>query len=546
MYHLRMKAPGSVSRRQLIEIVAGAAAAGVALPRTCTARALDTGSAWTPSAGLRLAGSVQGVATLDPALARDLDTHFLVRQVCRGLVGYDADLNPVPELAATVDASEDLREYRVSLRDDVRFHDGRAIEAEDVAWSFARALNPETAGGDPAGLAAAIYLRDIEGADDVLSGRASTLSGIAIEDRTTLRIALREPTASFPMKLAAVPAAVLDRTQATGDPMWWTSLNGSGPFRIASIDPATSLTLTPVERWRGEAISVASVSVLLGAGASQPENLYQAGLLDLVPDVLPQLVPLLEDPATGVEIGQLLDMPRFSLAYIAFGNQRPPLDDLHVRRAMQLAFPADRLAKAMFADEALPATGILPPGMLGQEWPANLPAHDLEAARVELAASRYGSAAEVPPISIYAADIVPVEALRDVAERDLGLRVEAIQVDWYDFLGGLAERRWDAYSLLWGADYPDPEAFLWVLFGSDSSENYTGYANPSVDALLAEARNDPGLSARRTRYASAQQALIDDVAVIPLFVPRGFTLARPGISRVPVTSMGLLGLETIR
>lgn len=528
-------------------MLAAAAAAGLVLPvagiRTV---AQDPVPPWAPADGLRLAGPTQGVSTLDPAFARDLDTHFLVRQICRGLVGYDADLNPVPELAASVEVSADLREYRITLRDDARFHDGRRIEAADVAWSFARALNPEIAGGDASRLAAAVYLRDIEGADDLLAGRAATLAGIELEDAARLRIALREPTATFLMKLAAVPAAVLDRRQQTSEPMWWSSLNGSGPFRIASIDPAASLELTPVERWRGEAITLASVSVLLGASASQPENLYQAGKLDLVPDVLPQLVPLLEDPATGVEIGQLLDVPRYSLAYIAFGNQRPPLDDPHVRRALQLAFPADRLARAMFADQALPATGILPPGMLGQEWPAQLPAHDLDAARSELARSRYGTAEAVPPIRVFAADILAVEALRDVAARDLGLRVEATQVTWYDFLVGLAERRWDAYSLLWGADYPDPEAFLWVLFGSDSSENYTGYANPAFDALIAEARSERDTAVRRTRYAEAQQALVDDAAVIPLYVPRGFTLARPGITHVPVTSMGLLGLETIR
>jgi ABC-type transport system substrate-binding protein len=545
MYHHLMNLRAPFSRRQLIHTGAGAGLAPVVRPAVHAHQDSTAVALWTPEDGLRLAGAVGGLASLDPALSRDVPTNFVVRQVCRGLVGYDADLNPVPELAATIDVSDDLLAYTFTLRPDARFHDGRTVEAADVVHSFTRALNPATAGGDASALAGVTYLRDIAGAVDVLSGRATTLSGVEALDARRVRVRLVEPSATVLMKLAAVPASILDRHQATTDPAWWTRINGSGPFRVATVDPASLIELEPVAAWRSAPIGVAGVSIRLGLSANLPVNLFQAGEIDLVPDVQPQLVPLLRDPATGDGRGVLTETPLFALAYIALGNQRPPLDDPHVRLALQRAFPARLVAESTLSGQVLAPDGVIPPGMLGAEWPANMPAVDVDTARAEIAASRYGAPEQVPPIRIAVADRQQAESLRDVVERDLGLTIEVVQANWGDFLDGLAARRWDAYSIYWSVDYPDPEALVWMLFGSDSAENYTGYSNPALDALLGEARRQLRAEDRRELYARAQQVLIDDAAVIPLYVPIGYTLARAGITALTVTPMGLLGLETI-
>jgi len=540
-----MNSRGFLSRRHLIRLGAAASLAPVLVQHSGMASAARSSARWTPEDGLRLAGPVHGVASLDPALARDLETNFIARQLCRGLVGYDRDLNPVPELADVVDIAEDHRVFTFALRPNARFHDGRPIEAADVRHSLSRALDPAIAGGDASALPAITYLGDIVGAEDVLSGRATGLDGVEVMDVSRVRITLREPSSTFLMKLAAVPCSILDHRQAKTESQWWLTLHGSGPFRLSSVDPVSRIALRATAAWRGRPVAVPRVSIRLGAAASLPVNLFQAGEIDLVPEVPPQLVSLVADSATGDDDASLIEMPQFAVAYIAFGNQRPPLDDVHVRRALQQVFPAYQLAGTAYDGRVLPATGVIPPGMLGAEWDAGLPDVDIAAARAEIGASRYGRPEDVPPIRIRAADVAPVEALRDVVERDLGLRVEVVQVPWYDFIGGLSARRWDAYSIHWGADYPDPEALLWMLFGSDSSENYTGYANPEFDRLLTASRAASDVPERRELYARAQRVLIDDAAVIPLYFPIGYTLARTGLTEVPVTPMGLMGLETI-
>jgi ABC-type transport system substrate-binding protein len=515
------------------------AAAGVLTHR----RALARQTAFQAGDRLRLAGPSSGLAALDPALSRDLDTNFLLRQVFRGLMALDADLDVVPELAGSVEVSTDRLTYTFTLRPEARFHDGRTITAVDVAASWARALSPATVGGDASALAGAMYLADIDGAAAVLAGEAQELSGVRAVDAARLEVTLIEPSPTFLLKLASVPASVVDTGKPAAE-QGGELPNGSGPFRVSGWDTPDAIALDAAETWWEGPPTLLGVDVRLGAAASQPFNLFQAGEIDVLPDVPASAVDLVRDPASGLVFGELLETIVFATSYIALGNAAEPLDDVHVRRALQAIFPAHQIAEASFDGAVIPATGLLPPGMLDQDWTATIAEVSVDRAQQELAASRYRSAINFPPIPIYAADIDAVEALRDVAMNALGLTVEAVQVAWPDFISGLAQRAFPAYGLYWGADYPDPEAMLGMLFESSASENYTGYRSTEFDSLLAEARVTEG-DARLDAFRRANQLLIDDVAVLPLYHPRGYTLVREGIASVEVTPMGIMGLESV-
>ena len=505
----------------------------------------DKPGGWKIVDGLRLAGSVSRLSSVDPARSRDLSTNFLLRQVYRGLMALDVNLVPQPEIAESVAISDDRRVHEFVIRESARFHDGRPITSADVRVSFSRALDPRTTGGSLESLASITYLREIDGADDQLAGRSEYLSGIAVTGERTLSITLGQASPTFLMKLASVPASIVDGEQAQLDNDWTRVPNGSGPFAVASWDPDVSLELAAAETWWAGQPALPRVQVRLGASASQPVNLFQGGSIDLLDDIPPELIDLIEDPAADVPYGELLATELFATAYIALGNTIAPLDDVHVRRALQYVFPNELVATASFNGAVLPANGLLPPGLLNADWATTMIAGNVEAARDQLRRSRYGTAEKVPPVMIYAADIAVVESLREVAAQELGLEIDAIEVGWPDFLTGLAERRFPAYSLYWGADYPDPESLIDMLFGERSVENYTGYANPDLELLLSEARLVTGAE-RAAVYARANQLLVDDAALIPLYHPVGYTLTRPGLAGVSATPMGILGLETIR
>ncbi|MGH2559563.1 MAG: ABC transporter substrate-binding protein [Thermomicrobiales bacterium] len=519
----------------------GTPAAGEPLVITAQPEPLDA----NPSGDqvLRLAGPVVGPETLDPARSRDLASAFLIRQIFRGLTRFDAELQPIPELAEQIEISADGLEYTFTLREGITFHDGSLIESPDIEESLTRALRPTTVGGGATELGGPTFLSDIDGAAEVVSGATTTLRGIESVDERTVHIRLSAPRSTFLMKLASAPASIVDTAQIAIEADWWRMPNGSGPFVVAAWDDDEQLTLEPFEHFHSGTPPLKRIDILLGANAQQSFNLYQAGEIDL-DSVGINVLDRVMAPESELR-HEVTVTPLFAADYIAFRTGVEPMDDPMVRRAVQLGFPREKVARVTYEGYVEPAAGIVPHGMLGKDWPVDGLPYDLEAAREAIAQSRYGSADNVPPIRIYSSSGSGAESLRDVLRRDLGLTVEVIAIDWAEFMDGLSARQYPAYELYWGADYPDPESFLWTLFGTGRADNYIDYSNPTFDDLLEQAAAQRDAEARSALYARAQQVLMDDVMLIPLYYDVSYTVVKPHVKNLAVTSLGILRLETV-
>ena len=492
---------------------------------------------------LRLAGPVQGPETLDPAQLRDLSSVTILRQIFRGLVFYDEELNPVPELAESYEVSDDGLTYSFRLRAGATFHDGSPVTAEDVAFSLARAVDPDTAEGDMALLAGPTFLSDIAGFEDVVAGQSDSLSGIEIIGDDQLTIRLSAPRSTFLMKLAAVPAAIVDREQVESDSTWWARPNGSGPYAVERWEPGAELTLTRYEDFVLGQPSIESISIRLGSRSIQSFNLYQSGEIDIDSVSIFDL-DRVTDP-NGDFADQVVRTPQFGFGYIALRTDVAPLDDPKIREALQLAFPRDELASITFNGQANPGYGVIPEGMLGMSWERIVPQTNLDAAREAIADSGYGDAGEVPPIRIYTSGALGSEVLRQVAEEELGLDIEVFDLEWYDFLDRLETTPIPAFELYWAADYPDPEGILLPLWGTSWSGNYTDYSNPGVDGLLDRAAVETDVDQRAELYARAQELIVADNVVIPAYMDVQYTVIKPYVRNLVVTPIGILRLETV-
>ena len=492
---------------------------------------------------LRITGPVDPLETLDPALARDVTATSLSRLLFRGLTRLDATLAPVPELAQRIEISPDGRTYRFVLRELAAFHDGRPILADDVIASLTRSLSPETAGGDVERLSGPTYLSDIDGAAEVISGRSRTLRGARVIDDRAIELRLVEPRATFLMKLASPAGAIVDQTEVTADPDWWRNPNGSGPFKVEALLPEERLDLVAFDAYAAGPPVLRRIEMRLGPAAANAFNLYQAGEIDVT--ALPlSSIELALDPKEGA-LDELSVVPLLATSYLAFRTDAPPLDDPAVRRALALAMPRARLAEVGFAGHKLASDGLLPPGLLGRDWPTSLPPYDPGAARAALAESRYGGPEGVPPIQIYGLGAFGAETLRDTAGETLGLEIDVVEIEWPDFYERLARRELPAYELLWVADYPDPESFLWSLFASDSPDNFTGYSNAAFDRLLTEAGATFDPVARSDLYDRAHRLLIDDGVVLPLLHDVRYTLSRTEVKGLVVTPLGILDFDDV-
>ena len=130
-------------------------------------------------------------------------------------------------------------------------------------------------------------------------------------------------------------------------------------------------------------------------------------------------------------------------------------------------------------------------------------------------------------------------------QRDLGVPLEVIDLDWPEYLEGLSARAYPAFEITWIADYPDPENFLPVLFGNGSGENHTGYNNPEVERLFAAAASERDPARRRDLYLQAQQIILNDAVIIPYYHAIDYTLVKPYVKGLPITALGVLELDNV-
>jgi len=126
--------------------------------------------------------------TLDPAVSSEMTSHEYIVQIFSGLVRFDENMAPAPDIAESWQISDDGKTYTFYLRQNVSFHNGQKVTADDVKYSWERACHPATGSQT-----AATYLGDILGADKVLAGESEEISGLRVLDDYTLEVTLDNP-----------------------------------------------------------------------------------------------------------------------------------------------------------------------------------------------------------------------------------------------------------------------------------------------------------------------------------------------------------------
>ncbi len=452
--------------------------------------------------------------TLDPAQATDAASAEYIVEVFSGLMTIDRDLNVVPDMAESVDVSQDGKVYTFRLRDNVTFHNGRRVTASDVKFSIERASSRELQSA--VGLA---YLGDIVGAREHFFGTAKDVKGVEVVDERTVRFTLDAPKPYFLAKLTYPTAFVVDKEQVESNPRNWTRKpNGTGPYKVREWRVNERLILDANDRFYMGAPKVKEVLYALAGGSVLTR--FENKEIDIA-GVSVQDIDRARDPNS--DLGKLYKtFPEFSISYIAFNVQTPPFDDVNVRRAFALAIDRKRVAEVTFNNMLTPATGVLPPQLPGFTATDKTYQFNPDAAREALAKSKYGSADKLPPVAITevgagAEGRVDTQAFLEQWRTILGVRVEIRQSDPAAFLSDQAAGRLQMFNSGWIMDYPDPEDVLDLKFHGDSQLNDLKYKNPAVDELLDKARVERDPQRRIALYQDAEKQIVEDAVWIPLY-----------------------------
>jgi peptide/nickel transport system substrate-binding protein/oligopeptide transport system substrate-binding protein len=225
---------------------------------------------------------------------------------------------------------------------------------------------------------------------------------------------------------------------------------------------------------------------------------------------------------------------------------KAPFDKKEVREAFNYGVNKQQLTDVALKGLLTPADGIVPPGMPGFNKDLKPLGYDPVKAKQSLAQAGYPDGRGLPPMSLVTRQGAGTykkiaETLTGIYKQSLGLDLTVEEMEWGAFLAQVQRGNAPpAYVLAWGADYPDPQNFLDILFHTGSKNNRTNYHNEQLDKLLDQAAVEPDFDKRMKVYNQAEQLIVDDTPWAPLAFGQDYVLQRPFVQGTVRTPMGLL------
>lgn len=438
-----------------------------------------------------------------------LVTHGL-KTLPDGKVVYDYQ-NIQPELATSWEISDDKKTLLFHLRKDATFHDGSPVTAEDVKWSFDRAV---AAGGFPT--------------IQMAAGSFTDPSQFSVVDEHTFKITLPEPNKlALPDLAVPVPDIVnkkLALKHATADDPWalnWTRQNdaGGGPFKVASWKAGDQIVFDRFDAWKsGPLPALKKVVYREIASPGTRRALLEKGDVDISIALPPKDYSELAAAGKVNVIGTLMQNETF---HVDMNVTMKPFDNVKVRQAVAYALPYDAIMSQAIYNRAEPLYGADPAAPFPPKWPVASPYKtDLDKAKALLkeAGLEGGFKTDLYYDMSQATVQEPMALLIQEQLKKLNIEVTLHKVpgsDWFAKMGSKSLPMDINYFYGW-LDYPE-YFFFWTYDGKNNSVfNTSNYVNPALDDLIAKARFETDKSKYDAIISEMNKIVMTDVPRAPV------------------------------
>jgi ABC-type oligopeptide transport system substrate-binding subunit/class 3 adenylate cyclase len=472
--------------------------------------------------------------TLDSTKADDVISSAKIIQLFSGLVELRPDAGVVPDVAQSWEVLEGGKKYLFHLREDVLWSDGRPVTAGDFEMAWKRVLGYQTTFSIPR------LLYDVKGARSYHQGEVSDPDSVGVKalDDVTLAVELESPTGYFLHLLANAVTFPVPRHVMEQHGEDWAEpehIVTCGAFRIESWQPGKQMTLARNPDYHGRfAGNLECVELLLRDIGPTTDfemlKMYEGDRIDVL--------EVASSDANRVRqkyAGEYRRIPRLITLYLQFDVNCSPFDDVRVRQAFVLATDREALVKATRSD-CTPATGgFVPPGMPGHSPGIGLPFDPGKAAQL-LADAGYPNGLDFPVVEcLTLPDRVDIgENLQEQWKENLGIEIKWDVMERQSFLSRVSENAPHLFILGWRADYPDPDNFLRARIGDFQRQRWR---NQDYDSLVEEAQRSLDQGERMKLYADAEQILVEEAPIMPIFHRSTQLLVKSWISRFPTTGL---------
>jgi peptide/nickel transport system substrate-binding protein len=477
------------------------------------------------------------VTSLDPHYHQLSPNNAVADMIFSKLVETDGRARNVPGLA-TEWRPVGPTTWEFKLREGVRFHNGSAFTAEDVAFTLQRLPNVPNA---PSSFAA--YARPI--------------TRVEIVDPLTIRFHTAQPYPLLPLDMTNV--RILDaqtHANATTDGFNSGQLAiGTGPWRVVAHRSGDRIEFERNAEYFEGAPPFERVTYRMVTNDATRTAGLLAGDLDFIDQVpTTDLARLRQDQRLHIS-----ETVGLRLIFLGLDHQRPanenspfitdndgrplgknPLQDVRVRRALSMAIDRKAIADRIMDGAATPAGQFLPPGTFSHVSDVQPPAYDPDGAKRLLAEAGYPNGFRIQlnsPNDRYINDARIAQAVGQMWTR-IGVRTAVEAQTWATFVGRAGRGEYSAHLIGWGSN-PDGSHPMRNIIGTVSREKGWGasnrgrYSNPRLDALLDQSLVELDEEKREKMLQDIQRMAAEDVAVIPLHIQTNIWAMRRGLQHTP-------------
>ena len=451
--------------------------------------------------------------TFDPAVCTGATCWNVMRMVFDRMYDYDGPTSDLKLQAADAfpEVSADSLTYTMKLKSGLTFSDEAPVTAKDVAYSYARVLNPAT----KAGLAE--FWKGIAGAEEYAANPTGLPSGIEVVDDLTLKITLAAPNSAFKYVLAMPAGSIIpDGTGSTVS----TAPVGSGPFTLNTFTPGKEILLDRnANYWDSPRPYVDNVHMILGVDPDNQVLMLEKGDIDLMGSPIPP-AKFLQVTTNAKYKDQIVTIEKPSIYYLTMNMNTAPFDNPKVREAISYAFDRASLLK-LVNGQGMPATEFIPPGVLGHSDETMTKDQDVAKAQSLLAEAGFPNGFDT---QMFAWNVAPFSTLAAQMQQDLkdiGINVDlqTLAPNTFSELAGSGKA--PLALTFWIADYPEGSDFLQALLSCATAvpqgQNFAYYCNPDMDAAVQRALSQTDPAEATADYLTASKLMLSENPVVPLY-----------------------------
>lgn len=477
----------------------------------------------TPQVNRIVSSNMAEPGTLDPAKARGTHESWPLQHLFVGLTRVNKDGKVENALADKIEISEDGKVYKVTLKDGLKWSDGNPITAEDFEFAWKRVLDPKMESQY------AYQLYYIAGAEEYNKGKGKADSvGVKALDAKTLQVTLKQPTAYFDSLMGFYTYYPVSKKVVEANADWAKdpkTLVSNGAFTLKDWTHNSKIVMDKNPNYyEADKVKIDGIDLDIIEDQSTVYQKYVAGEYNMVVELPTEVTAKLRAENNP----ELVIGPNVALYYYNLNPAVKPLNNVKVRKALSLALDRKVITDQITQGGQLPATAIVPPGLLddtGKEFSdanKDLIKTDVEEAKkllTEGLAEEKMTPADVKLTILYNTSENHkkiAEAIQQMWNKELGIKTELENVEFKVKIDRENAHQFDISRSGWVGDYLDPMTFmdLWI---TGASNNYVNYSNPEYDKLVKEAQTSTDQKLRMDNMKKAEKMILEDMAIVPIY-----------------------------